>query len=588
MPQLGRERPAPRRPAHRATYLQVSASARSKIGRGSTPRSSGRRPDPPRLEAAALALSLCIGCVEALPEETCLTLACDPNATCENGLLSPRCRCNPGFEGSGLDCEDVDECALGTHECGPGATCQNTSGSYRCACDPGLTGDGIACLDVDECLQDVSPCDPNATCGNLPGSYACTCNFGFAGNGSVCSDIDECATGVAGCDVNATCTNSIGGFTCACNPGYAGSGQACFDVDECADGLANCSVHATCSNVAGAFTCACNAGFTGDGVTCTDVDECANGTALCDTNAECQNTPGSFSCSCPLGYTGDGSTCTPDFDIRLVFAEAPTTAQLQAFELAEARWESLIVQDLPDVTAIPAGCSPPAGVTSVDDLVIEVELQAIDGAGGVLGQAGPRCVRSVSDGAFLPFIGVMRFDTADLSTLASRGQLEAVVLHEMGHVLGIGSAWRQLSLLANPSCSGSACVTGRDTRYVGALGVAAWQSLGGTGDVPVENQRGPGSSDSHWREAGALGAELMSPSLSSINALSVLTLESLADLGYGVAPSSRADPFTLSPLPSFLASFLAGPAPQPVDLGADALPEPVLELDPTGALRPLP
>ena len=35
----------------------------------------------------------------------------------------------------------------------------------------------------------------------------------------------------------------------------------------------------------------------------------------------------------------------------------------------------------------------------------------------------------------------MRFDTADVADLEVDGQLETVILHEMGHVLGIGTVW---------------------------------------------------------------------------------------------------------------------------------------------------
>lgn len=49
-----------------------------------------------------------------------------------------------------------------------------------------------------------------------------------------------------------------------------------------------------------------------------------------------------------------------------------------------------------------------------------------------------------------------------------------------------------------------------------------------------------------WREEGALEFEVMSPRLSGVNTLSTITLRSLADVGYVVAPDARADPFRLS------------------------------------------
>ena len=64
----------------------------------------------------------------------------------------------------------------------------------------------------------------------------------------------------------------------------------------------------------------------------------------------------------------------------------------------------------------------------------------IDGAGGVLGSAGPCLIRDTGPTA----VGRMRFDTADLASLEGGGQLDEVVLHEMGHVIGIGSLWGEL------------------------------------------------------------------------------------------------------------------------------------------------
>ena len=56
-----------------------------------------------------------------------------------------------------MTCNDIDECALGTHVCSADATCINTAGaydatkggSYDCTCSrAGYWGDGIQCGDV--------------------------------------------------------------------------------------------------------------------------------------------------------------------------------------------------------------------------------------------------------------------------------------------------------------------------------------------------------------------------------------------------------------------------------------------------------
>ena len=77
----------------------------------------------------------------------------------------------------------------------------------------------------------------------------------------------------------------------------------------------------------------------------------------------------------------------------------------------------------------------------MDDLLIDASVVAIDGAGGILGQAGPDWVRSAS---LLPFHGEMEFDSADVSSMYNGGTLYSVILHEIGHILGLGTLWSSL------------------------------------------------------------------------------------------------------------------------------------------------
>lgn len=41
----------------------------------------------------------------------------------------------------------------------------------------------------------------------------------------------------------------------------------------------------------------------------------------------------------------------------------------------------------------------------------------------------------------LPATGVMQFDSADAASMDASGSLDDVILHEMGHVIGIGQLW---------------------------------------------------------------------------------------------------------------------------------------------------
>ena len=45
----------------------------------------------------------------------------------------------------------------------------------------------------------------------------------------------------------------------------------------------------------------------------------------------------------------------------------------------------------------------------------------------------------------------MQFDSADLASMEASGSLYGVILHEMGHVLGIGTSWAYRGLLTGAS-----------------------------------------------------------------------------------------------------------------------------------------
>ena len=229
---------------------------------------------------------------------------------------------------------------------------------------------------------------------------------------------------------------------------------------------------------------------------------------------------------------GDGQ-----FDIQFVFSGL-TAAQRAYFERAADRWESVIVGDLPDARYL--------GQT-VDDLLIDARAVRIDGVRGILGQAGPDRMRG---GSRLPYHGVMEFDRADVSAMIADGTFLGVILHEMGHVLGIGTLWEDLGLLAGARTA--------NPRFTGSQAVAAYNSIFGrsAAGVPVEAGGGPGTRDSHWRES-VFRRELMTGWVGpgSNMPLSRITVGSLADIGYTVNMAA-ADPFV--PPASLVSSTAAG------------------------------
>jgi hypothetical protein len=276
--------------------------------------------------------------------------------------------------------------------------------------------------------------------------------------------------------------------------------------------------------------------------------------------------------------TFSASTSVTAFNIEVRFLSTATSAQVQAFTDAEKEWERLIVGDIENVPIdAPAGsCDDgvPALNETIDDVIIFATLEPIDGAGGILGQAGPCFIR---DPGFLPAVGVMFFDTDDLDFIQSEGLLQELILHEMGHVLGFGTLWPLQGLLAGSATSG-----GMDPHFTGPQAIAAFDDADmvpytSGAKVPVENSGGPGTIDSHWRES-VFGNELMTGFVDlGTNPLSAVTVASLRDQGYTV-DLSKADPYTLS------AGLRMGPGRQRLQLTDDVRRIPLKLLDKKGRL----
>jgi hypothetical protein len=252
----------------------------------------------------------------------------------------------------------------------------------------------------------------------------------------------------------------------------------------------------------------------------------------------------------------DASVLTSyDIEVRFWGEQPMTDAQKALFTNAAQRIEGVIIGDVININALNSGVDleQSCGVTGqppldeiIDDVIIYASIRAIDGPGQILAQAGYCLGRTVTGVGFMPGVGVMQFDSADIDRFAS--SLQQIITHEMLHVVGFGSIWDHDRTLIEGA-------GGPDPRYVGEQGRSACVGFGGTvsclSDVPVENTGGAGTADGHWRES-TFDTELMTGFIDSGNMpFSSMTIGSLADVGYTVNFADN-DAFTMPTPPGAL------------------------------------
>lgn len=229
-----------------------------------------------------------------------------------------------------------------------------------------------------------------------------------------------------------------------------------------------------------------------------------------------------------------------DFDLEVRFnGDLPSQEVQDAFANAVNRIRAAIVGQMTtlDLDAFDAsGCVSGLSLTElVTGVIIYATIEDIDGAGGVLGSAGPCFIRASNQ---LTFLGRMRFDTADLDNMVNNGSIESVILHEMMHVIGVGTLWDLKGLMQGDAPTSTPLFTGALARE------ACLDDHGGSmvcaAAVPIEDclnlnvSCGGGTINSHWKES-VFASELMTGFLNAgLNPFSKMTIQSLADMGYGV------------------------------------------------------
>ncbi|MBI2796103.1 MAG: hypothetical protein HYX65_05280 [Gemmatimonadetes bacterium] len=279
------------------------------------------------------------------------------------------------------------------------------------------------------------------------------------------------------------------------------------------------------------------------------------------------------------------ATGGPDVCIAVSYLSPPAPSLRAATDSAAARWSRTILTRfdplLVDIGIYDCFVTIRPTRRDVEAPLIFVDFVAIPPTPtgrAILGSAGPCLLRPSG----FPLAGFIRLNSEFMLANLSQAQIEAVVLHEMGHILGIGTLWSGTTgtipdLFSDPPPGGA-------PRFTGPLAIATYRGLPG-GDaaatgVPIETCGPAGTANAHWSEQ-VFGDELMTGYLGARGVLSTLTISAMADLGYAT-DSTQASPYVVSGNPCPAAALRFAP-PGSVVVGGVIATETLI--GPTGIVR---
>lgn len=267
------------------------------------------------------------------------------------------------------------------------------------------------------------------------------------------------------------------------------------------------------------------------------------------------------------------------FKIDLIYLDPEARALKSFFQSAANYWMTILEDtELPDVPlreelwrdCTDAPLQQPNPVDPIDDLAIAIEVQDFFGIGGGVAAAG---VCSVREGSYLPVTGILTMDRADIPHLRESGRLEKVILHEMGHNLGIGTTWDKIDLLRNFPASSP---YEKNTHFAGPLAIEAFDEAGGT-NYPHEPKVPVDGNGAHWRLEVLYNELMTGVTFTDIfEPLSAITIQALADYGYTV----NVDQAEAYALPGVVVAKRGGA--QGIPYGDDILKAPIRVVDREG------
>lgn len=162
------------------------------------------------------------------------------------------------------------------------------------------------------------------------------------------------------------------------------------------------------------------------------------------------------------------------------------------FRAAERFWENRLIGF--------SGSLPGVVKSQLQKIAIACSVVAIDGPGGVLGQAGVTRTITYTRTSYNPMRpsqtiaiaqeSILQLDQDDIPGMIADGSFQWVLRHEIGHALGFGSLWTQNGLLSP--------INGE---YIGSYALQRYRTEANkpfATFVPVQKFGGPGTAGSHW------------------------------------------------------------------------------------------
>lgn len=165
--------------------------------------------------------------------DPCAGQTCSGHGSCVASGSIASCRCDSGYEPSGLTCVAVNPCA--GQACSGHGACVASGATATCQCDSGYRAQGLTCVVIDPCAGQT--CSGHGTCQvqavtNVP---KCACDAGYHESGLACvSDTDPCAGQL--CSGKGTCKAWKAVPVCACDAGYSPTGLTCVPTSQLCKG----------------------------------------------------------------------------------------------------------------------------------------------------------------------------------------------------------------------------------------------------------------------------------------------------------------------------------------------------------------